>query len=644
MKLKNDTWMILIGLLFSMQVFAVNDKGKDTEFYKTKYKGYTAFYQDKEETLYFTLEDDQPKFINAMSSSLYVLSDHAKNLADNREFFSTKYELESINGYTLVPSGKGYKKIEAPEYTKSSVIGSGVFYDDNITYSFNFPAISQGSKLVTEAKASVQDVYFPFRFYFGSGLPVELARFKVEVPKGTRLKYKLMGMDSDKIIFSKTTERKKDVYTWQAKDLDAYQDDFMSPDWLYYIPHIVVQIAGYEVENEYRPVLENTDQLYKWAYSKIKEVHNQSPEALSVLSDSIVKGLSTERDKVNQIFKWVQNNIKYVAIEDGDNGFIPRDPLKVLNRRYGDCKDKTSIMVTMLESQGIDASFAWIGTRSLPYKYTDIPSLLVDNHMIAVWWEGDVPRFLDGTTQYHALDDVPAWIQGKQCMVERGKTDYQIVTVPIDEPHVNTLIDSISVQLQGDVVSGTIKSIYTGERKADLLRRLNRVRPEKIKNFLTDSRQWSSNKFLVDSASVSDLSEVDKPLQADYTFHLSDYITTKEKTKYINLNFDRVFSRLKIKKDRVIPIEAEMKSEQKLVTSLSIPEGYSVNTLPTDVGYSHPKFSFSSHYKTEDGKVILESDYQINFHLLEGDEIAEFRKMISKMKRASMQSIVLSQN
>jgi transglutaminase-like putative cysteine protease len=636
--------MILIGLLFSMQVFAVYDKGKDTEFYKTKYKGYTAFYQDKEETLYFTLEDDQPKFINSMSSSLYVLSDHAKNLADNREFFSTKYELESINGYTLVPSGKGYKKIEAPEYTKSSVIGSGVFYDDNITYSFNFPAISQGSKLVTEAKASVQDVYFPFRFYFGSGLPVESARFKVEVPKGTRLKYKLMGMDSDKIIFSKTTERKKDVYTWQAKDLDAYQDDFMSPDWLYYIPHIVVQIAGYEVENEYRPVLENTDQLYKWAYSKIKEVHNQSPEALTVLSDSIVKGLSTERDKVNQIFKWVQNNIKYVAIEDGDNGFIPRDPLKVLNRRYGDCKDKTSIMVTMLESQGIDASFAWIGTRSLPYKYTDIPSLLVDNHMIAVWWEGDVPRFLDGTTQYHALDDVPAWIQGKQCMVERGKTDYQIVTVPIDEPHVNTLIDSISVQLKGDVVSGTIKSIYTGERKADLLRRLNRVRPEKIKNFLTDSRQWSSNKFLVDSASVSDLSEVDKPLQADYSFHLSDYITTKEKTKYINLNFDRVFSRLKIKKDRVIPIEAEMKSEQKLVTSLSIPEGYSVNTLPTDVGYSHPKFSFSSHYKTEDGKVILESDYQINFHLLEGDEIAEFRKMISKMKRASMQSIVLSQN
>ncbi|WP_430813410.1 transglutaminase-like domain-containing protein [Carboxylicivirga sp. RSCT41] len=642
MVLKNYSWIALL-LILAVQVRAKDNEDKGAEYYKAKYKGYSAFYHSREETLHLTLKGGSPEFINSSSSSLYVLSDHAKGLAGNREYFSSKYQLESLKGYTLIPSGRGYKKLEAPEYTKSSVIGSGIFFDDNIAYSFNFPAVCQGAQLVTEASASVDDVYFPFRFYFGSHLPVESSSFTVVVPKGTRLKYRLMGMDEDKVSFSKTTKRNNDVYTWEAADMRAYQDDFLSPNWLYYMPHIVVQLAGYQLGDAYHPVLDNTDQLYDWAFSKIKDIHDQQSESISFIADSVAAGVDSEREKVRRVFKWVQNNIKYVAIEDGDNGFVPRPASKVLQRRYGDCKDKTSIMVAMLKSLDIDASFGWIGTRSVPYRYTDIPSLLVDNHMIAVWWDKDTPHFLDGTTRFHSLEDVPAALQGKECMVERGPENYRIVRVPVDKPEVNSLVDTIKVQLDGDVIRGEITSIYSGERKADLHRKYSRVKKEKYKNAMANSRLWASNKFLVDSISISDLANVDAPFIANYSFHLSDYITEQSKRKYINLNFERGFSRLKIKKDRDIPIEAEMASQQSVITILEVPEGYDISFLPKDIEYNDPKFSFSSRYRKEKGQVILETSYSINFLILEGEEISRFRKMISTIKHASMQSIILTQ-
>ena len=76
----------------------------------------------------------------------------------------------------------------------------------------------------------------------------------------------------------------------------------------------------------------------------------------------------TDEAKARRIYKWVQQNIKYVAFEDGMEGFIPRDASLVCSRRYGDCKDMASILTKMLQYSGVEACFVWIGTRSLPYE------------------------------------------------------------------------------------------------------------------------------------------------------------------------------------------------------------------------------------------------------------------------------------
>ena len=121
--------------------------------------------------------------------------------------------------------------------------------------------------------------------------------------------------------------------------------------------------------------------------------------------------------KARNIYKWVQQNIKYVAFENGMEGFIPREANLVCSRRYGDCKDMASIMTAMLQHAGVTAYFVWIGTRSLPYEYSQVPLPIADNHMISAIKLDTSFIFLDGTDSHCVFGTPPEHIQGKDALI-----------------------------------------------------------------------------------------------------------------------------------------------------------------------------------------------------------------------------------
>ena len=87
---------------------------------------------------------------------------------------------------------------------------------------------------------------------------------------------------------------------------------------------------------------------------------------------NLIENTIDKDDKARLIFNWVQDNIKYVAFEDGMGGFIPRPAASVCHKRYGDCKDMASIITDMLRYAGIKGNITWVGSDELPYDYTEI--------------------------------------------------------------------------------------------------------------------------------------------------------------------------------------------------------------------------------------------------------------------------------
>ncbi len=103
----------------------------------------------------------------------------------------------------------------------------------------------------------------------------------------------------------------------------------------------------------------------------------------------------------------------------------------VCSRRFGDCKDMSSILTMMLNTAGVPAYYTWIGTRSLPYTYRETPLPIVDNHMIcAIQLKPGRFIFLDGTDPTCVFGIPSAHIQDKEALIAMGPDKYDIVRVP----------------------------------------------------------------------------------------------------------------------------------------------------------------------------------------------------------------------
>ena len=130
-------------------------------------------------------------------------------------------------------------------------------------------------------------------------------------------------------------------------------------------------------------VLNGISSLYDWYYSLVKDINTQEKDKdLEALVASLTVGKDNDLEKVKAIYYWTQQNIKYIAFEYALGGFIPREAYDVFKKKYGDCKDNSSILSEMLSIAGLKGSLTWIGTRSIPYTYKEVPTPAVDNHMI----------------------------------------------------------------------------------------------------------------------------------------------------------------------------------------------------------------------------------------------------------------------
>jgi cellulose synthase operon protein C len=115
---------------------------------------------------------------------------------------------------------------------------------------------------------------------------------------------------------------------------------------------------------------------------------------------------ATPRGTVENVFRYASDKIRYVGLEFGIHSLRPHDASEVLARRFGDCKDKATLIVALLRLSGIDAQVALVRTASGGRLHDPIASLGVFDHAIAY-----IPAhklWLDATQRHHQMDELPS--------------------------------------------------------------------------------------------------------------------------------------------------------------------------------------------------------------------------------------------
>jgi hypothetical protein len=369
------------------------------------------------------------------------------------------------------------------------------------------------------------------------------------------------------------------------------------------------------------------------------DIGNQ-PEVLKAKVAELTAGKKTDLEKVESIFYWVQDNIRYIAFENGIMGFKPDAAQNVFNNKYGDCKGKANLLKEMLKLSGFDARLTWIGTSDLPYDYT-LPSLAVDNHMICTVIIGGKKYFLDGTEDHIALNDYAQRIQGKQVLIEDGK-NYIIEKIPLFPAERNKKNTVTKIALAEDNLVGTSTIEYNGESKIMVQRVYASVRNDNRNEVLSDFLKSGNENVVISDVKTPDFKDRQKPLQISFGIKTHNQVTKAGNELYVVMDWNKEFGDLEMPEDRKNDYEFSQKYYLTTQTELAIPAGYKVSYLPTAFKKVTPEYSFEGAYVNTGKAVVYKKTIVVNKAILRKTEFSQWNAFLSDINKFYNDQVVLT--
>ncbi len=637
--------------IFCVTIFGSVYGGEETpsfEELKERYKDEHAVYLYEKEHVTIKTKGNSYEIYNDVNWEILYLTDKARAYGDQSIQYSKFSEIQDINAYAYLPKNgdpSKLKKVKVTDFKTEDVYDGSYFYHDNKQKSFKFPGSDPGTKINLSYREVIKNPRFLGSSFLVSYLPTLNSEYSISYPSNVDVKFKLFNTEKIDVKHTKEVNGNTTTLTWKVANQDAYESYPGAPNLRYYTPHIVAYIGEIRLKDNTVSVLPNLDGLYNWYYSLIKDVNAEEDSTLKAITQDLVEDLPGKDEKARAIFNWVQDNIKYVAFEDGMGGFIPRPAASVCRKRYGDCKDMASIITDMMKYAGVEANITWVGSDELPYDYTEIATPVVDNHMIASYRnEKDEVVILDAVGSYTPYGYPTDFIQGKQALISKGEGKYEVYRIPVVDKEKNREVDFVSMRLEGEKLVGTGKIEAAGYNKFNYVYKLaNMSNDEDRRNYVESYLEKGNNKFRVDESSFIGLHNRDTTLTINYKFNLEDYSKTVEEETYVNLNLDRDFknSKLDIEDRNGIARKFNHKLDRRYRVEFEIPKGSKVEYVPEDVEFKNDLFGFSIKYEKSNDKIILNKSIYVDTILIEESQFEEWNKMVKKLKKAYKEVVIV---
>ncbi len=573
------------------------------------------------------------------SEGITYLTDNAVNmLSRGRIYHSSFNELKDWQAYTQ----SGNKKLKVTNITTNSSTQDYIFYDDGKSTNFDFAGGNKGASRHIEYQLQHSDAHLLSPHYFDRYFPVLRGELRVTFPSTIKIKYVIKGEQANKVKFSESRKKDKVTYTFSVENFTGLPDYPDAPDDSYYATHVVFFIDEIEQNGTAQKFLSSPADLYRYNYNFIRHINKENSKELKELTDSLTRHAASDREKAANIYRWVQKNIKYVAFEDGLEGFIPREANLVCSRKYGDCKDMASILTAMLRHAGLEANFTWIGTRDLPYNYTETPLPIVDNHMICVVKLDGEYIFLDGTDEGCIFGLPPYNLQGKQALMAINEKEFKILTVPVIDKSKNSLIDSTFLEVRGRDLKGKIKVLLNGYWASSLYSATHYRSQKENETYLKTRFQRGNNKIRFSNWQL-DIAPDRTTALITADIELPDFANFSGEEMYMNLNLFKWYEHQEIDfPKRKSPIEYSYMEQSTYTTVLKLPEGFEASYLPQSQQYKNDVWGYQLQYEQKDGQVILSQQFDTDHLMLYPNQFEQWNKVLENLYPHYKQTIVIS--
>ena len=504
-----------------------------------------------------------------------------------------------------------------------------------------------GYQSVTEERA-----LFPQdEWAFQDRLPTLLSRYTITVPQGWAASGVTFNAGKVAPVASGSS------YTWEMRNLAPINPEAASPAVSSLAPRLAVSYApaqGGAPNLMGARAFDNWADVSRW-YSELSDQMAQPDEAITAKVRELTANAKTELDKIHAIGRYVQQ-LQYISIQIGVGRFRPHSAAEVFAKRYGDCKDKATLMRAMLKVWNIEAYPVLIYSGDPTYVRAEWASPAQFNHCIiairvgpetkgaAVVEHAQLGRLLifDATDDDTPVGDLPGHEQDSYALVAAGPAG-ALLRMPSTPPEANQLERTADVTLLADgSITATLREQSVGQAAVTERRNFRRLaRPQYAEAVQAWITRGATGAKVTKVAPADGHAEGRFSLDVDFSAAAYGQLMQGRLLVFKPAVVARRESLQFTGGARKHPVVLGAHAYTETVR-VKLPAGFDVDELPDAVKLDATFGSYSTTYAVREGQLHFTRTFVQRASTIPADKYAEVRGFFERIRAAEQSPVVLA--
>ena len=561
-----------------------------------------------------------------------ILNEQGDRLAGAAIGYDKLRAYDYIDGNLYDAAGKKVKSLKKSEIKDYSGVDDVSLADDHRVKAHSF--YCRVYPYTIEYETSVD---YSFTMFFPLWTPmddekvaVEHAKLQVVCPADYQFRYKSFNYKGEPV---QQTEKGSKTYTWEISSMAAFEDEPLSPEEVEFTPAVYLAPVQFEVQS-YSGTMSSWQEFGKFIYA-LKSNRDQLPDNIKQTVHQLTDGVADPKEKIARLYKFMQDNTRYISIQLGIGGWQPFDATYVATKKYGDCKALSNYMYSLLKEAGIPSCYALINAGSNnKFFVNDFPCAYFNHVILCVPLKADTV-WLECTSQTMPAGYLGDFTDDRSALIinENGGT---LVHTPVynykdnlEIRHTRAVADE-SGNLSVDVVTR-----YSGLQQDKLHGIINGLTKEKVTEFLKaefDLPQYDLLKYSYNEK-PSRLPEITETLQLSAT----NYAQVTGKRFFIAPNMlTKTHIKLAPAENRHTDVQLLMAYTDIDTAEIQLPVGYQPESLPEPMVLQSKFGRYTATIKVE-GTVMtyyrVTENYGGRFPAAEYNNLVKFWQQVYKADR-----------
>ena len=478
---------------------------------------------------YLITVDERYQAVERERYAVRILKPQGRVHAHCEAWYDIDEKLNYFRSWTIAPDGRQFQAMESDFTDHGAYAAPELQFTERVRI-VNPPASDPGSVVVCETEEHLRPYMDEEEWGIQSSVPFVFEALELALPPGGHY-----AESWGKFTPVKPVEVAPNHLRWEIKDMPALdlENIHATPAWGALAARMSVKWGDAAVkgtDNQWREIGLWQEQL---------EEHRPDPTPeITAKAQELIAGAPDFYTKLSRITDYSQKNIRYFIVAKGIGGWQAHFAGDIYRNRYGDCKDKTTLLISMLQAVGIRAHYLHVDSRRGVIDPAQ-PSL-TGNHMITAIEVPDGindPRLLalvkaingktllifDPTDEETPVGLIRAALQGAYGNISNGP-DSQVLPLPVLPPESSGLTRKGSFTLTADgALAGDVSEVFTGDNatneRATIKNSDSKELHEKLENSLgSDLPGLTFKGFEFHGAA-----DLDKPLDLDLHLSASGY-------------------------------------------------------------------------------------------------------------------------